>query len=68
METTQNNKDRYTYLKNQSNRTALSLAKAVQDAGGCVLTYEQLRHITAMELLDIISPNNIIFVYSKEKN
>lgn len=43
-----------------------SLAVAVTTAGGCILSPNELRHISAMELLTFLSNNNIAFVCTLE--
>lgn len=44
-----------------------SLDVAVTEAGGAAITVEELEHMTALKLLDILSTNSIRFYFRKEK-
>lgn len=56
------------YLRTKVMRTLSSLDAAVQQAGGAIFTYECLKQMTAIELIDSLSLNNIIFKYDKEEH
>ena len=45
-----------------------SFNKAMQDAGGCIFSAEKMREMSVEELLLLLAPNNIRFIYEKPVN
>ena len=47
----------------ESVRLLQNLNRTMQDAGGSILTMEQLRKMSVLELIQLLGPNHISFVW-----